>query len=78
MSSGVAECGLTRCSAAAIMAGRGLAWPCACGRWLPVWLPEISLAALMFERRNLDARPNRVWNLRIARLYSVCVSRPRC
>ena len=27
-------------------AGRGLAWPQACGRWLPVWLPAISLAML--------------------------------
>jgi hypothetical protein len=31
------------------MAGRVLAWPCPCGRWLPVWLPAISLAALMFN-----------------------------
>ena len=29
-------------------AGRGLAWPQACGRWLPVWLPAISLAMLTF------------------------------
>jgi hypothetical protein len=42
-----AECGLTCRSAAAIMAGRGLARPYVCGRWLPVWLPGISLATLM-------------------------------
>jgi hypothetical protein len=36
----VARRGLACHSAAAIMAGRGPTWPCACGRWLPVWLPE--------------------------------------
>ena len=36
----VARRGLACRSAAAIMAGRGLAWPFACGRWLPAWLPE--------------------------------------
>src|SRR5207302_500659 len=35
--------------AAPIMAGRGPAWPHACRRWLPDWLPRISLAMLMFE-----------------------------
>ena len=40
MSPDVARRGLARHSAAAIMAGRGPAWPCACGRWLPVWLPD--------------------------------------
>src|ERR1700685_3561788 len=40
--------GMTCRSAAAIMAGRGLEWPCACGRWLPVWLPE--------SRSNADVR----------------------
>ena len=40
MSPEVARRGLACRSAAEIMAGRGLAWPCACGRWLPVWLPE--------------------------------------
>jgi len=38
---GVARCGLTCRLTAARMAGRGLAWPRACGRWLPVWLPVI-------------------------------------
>ena len=38
----VALCGLTCRAAPARIAGRGLAWPCACGRWLPVWLPGIS------------------------------------
>jgi hypothetical protein len=28
------------------MARCGLVRPCACGRWLPVWLPGISLATL--------------------------------
>jgi hypothetical protein len=32
-----------------IMAGCGLEWPHACAHWLPVWLPGISLAALMFD-----------------------------
>ena len=41
--------GLTCRSAPAGMAGRGLAQPRACGRWLPVRLPETSLAALTFE-----------------------------
>src|SRR5271155_1749314 len=48
----VAGRGLTCRSAAVIMAGRGLPQPHACGRWLPVWLPGISLAALMFEWQN--------------------------
>jgi hypothetical protein len=49
---GVAQCGLTCRPAAVIMAGRGLMWPCAWGRWLPGWLPGISLAKLMFEGRD--------------------------
>ncbi len=44
-----AQCGLTCRPAAVIIAGRSLMWPCACGSWLPVWLPRFSLAALMFE-----------------------------
>jgi hypothetical protein len=44
-----AGCGLTCRPAAAIVAGGGLKWPGACGRWLPVWFPGISLAMLMFE-----------------------------
>ena len=40
MSPDVARRGLACRSAAAIMAGRGLTWPDACSRWLPVWLPE--------------------------------------
>ena len=50
MSPSVAGCGLRCRSAAGIMVGCGLARPCACGRWLPVWLPEISLAVLTFEQ----------------------------
>ena len=46
---GVAPCGPTWVLAAAIIAGRSLTQPCACGHWLPVWLPEFSLATLMFE-----------------------------
>jgi hypothetical protein len=53
----VARHGLACRSAAVIMAGRGPAWPCACGRWLPVWLPAISLAVLMFECSLTEARP---------------------
>jgi hypothetical protein len=45
----VAGHGLTGRSGAARMAGCSLAWPCNCGRWLPVGLPGKSLAALMFE-----------------------------
>ncbi len=40
MSPDVARRGLACHSAAAIMARRGPTWPCACGRWLPVWLPD--------------------------------------
>ncbi len=46
-SPGVALCRLTSALAAAKIAGRSLTSPGAGGRWLPVWLPEISLAALM-------------------------------
>ena len=49
MCPGGAGCGLTCRLAVVVMAGRVLAFACACGRWLPVWLPAISLAALMFE-----------------------------
>jgi len=48
----VAQCGLTCRPAAVIMAGRGLMRPCAWGRWLPGWLPGISLATLIFEGRD--------------------------
>src|SRR5262249_55878819 len=34
------------------MAGRGPVWPCACGRWLPVRLPVVLLATVMFETRG--------------------------
>jgi len=37
---GSAGYGLTWRLAAVAMAGYGLVWPGACGRWLPVWLPE--------------------------------------
>jgi hypothetical protein len=46
---GGGRCRLTCRQAAVIMARCGLAWPCVCGHWLPVWLPAISLAVLMFE-----------------------------
>jgi hypothetical protein len=45
----VAGHGLTCRSAEVIMAGRGLARLGACGRWLPDWLPGVSLATLMFD-----------------------------
>ena len=45
-----ATCGLTCRSVITRIARGGLRLPCACGRWLPVWLPGSSLAALMFER----------------------------
>jgi hypothetical protein len=38
---GSAGCSLTCRLAAVAMAGYGLAWPSACSRWLPVWLPGI-------------------------------------
>ncbi len=52
MSPDVVRCGPARRSAAVIMAGRGLAWPRTRGRWLPVWLPGITLATLMFESQG--------------------------
>jgi hypothetical protein len=48
-----ARCGLTCRSAAARMAGHGLAWPGVCGRWLP----EIWLARLMVEWPQAPMRP---------------------
>jgi hypothetical protein len=62
-----AGCGLACRSAGVIMAGCVLERPCACGRWLPVWLPGISLAAPMFERSGPDASGRErqpVWRLR--------------
>src|SRR5262249_42634660 len=44
--------GLVCCLAAPIVAGCGPAWPDACRRWLPDWLPDNSLASLMFEWSN--------------------------
>src|ERR1022692_4239240 len=41
-----AGCRLMRYLPAATIAGRGWGAPEACRRWLPVWLPEISLAPL--------------------------------
>ena len=40
-----AGCGLTSRLAAARMAEGGLARPCACGHWLPVWLPPGDLVS---------------------------------
>ncbi len=54
---GVARCGLTWDPAATIMAGYGPAWPGAWRRWLPIWLPVNSLAALMFEWLGIHASP---------------------
>ena len=60
---------LTCRSAEVITAGGGLAWPCICGRWLPVWLPVwlpgISLAVLTNVRKpGPDAIADRVSNHR--------------
>jgi len=44
---GSAGCRLTCRLTVPIMADRGLTQPEICGRWLPVWLPGISLATLM-------------------------------
>jgi hypothetical protein len=46
-----AGCGLTCCLTVAAVAWCGLMSPRICGRWLPVRLPAISLATLMFEYR---------------------------
>jgi hypothetical protein len=46
MSPDVAQCRLTSALTAAKIAGRSLTSPYAGGRWLPVWLPGISLAML--------------------------------
>jgi hypothetical protein len=35
--------------AAMIVADSGSAWPGTCQRWLPTWLPGISLFLLMFD-----------------------------
>jgi hypothetical protein len=35
----------------------GLAWPCSCGHWLPVWLPGISLAELMSNGQDFVPTP---------------------
>ena len=49
----VAGRGLTCRFAEVIMAGCGPMRPCTCGRWLPVWLPGIWSATLMFVRSAL-------------------------
>jgi hypothetical protein len=49
--------GLMWCLAAPMVAGCGPAWPHACRRWLPDWLPGISLAPLTFERSNAVSSP---------------------
>ena len=45
----VAGCGLTGDLAGETVADCRLMWPDACRRWLPVWLPKISLAPLTFD-----------------------------
>src|ERR1039457_6902897 len=52
-----AGCRLMRYLPTATIAGRGWGSPEACRRWLPVWLPEISLAplTLMFQLLTEDA-----------------------
>ena len=51
MSPGSARYGLTSRLAVAAMAGYGLAWPRACGRWLPVWL-RAPRGALSYSPRS--------------------------
>jgi hypothetical protein len=43
------------------VAGRGLVSPSICPCWLPVWLPRISLASLMFEGSNAAQDLGRTW-----------------
>jgi hypothetical protein len=57
---GGARCGLTWRSAELAVAGNGLMWPRIWGRWLPVRLPAISLATLMFECSDQDGFESRV------------------
>jgi hypothetical protein len=54
-----AGCSLTCRLAPARLAGRGLARPRICGRWLPVRLPGFSLATLTSECSRPDAITNR-------------------
>jgi hypothetical protein len=61
---GVAWCVLTRVSAAPLMPGRGLTCLWACGRWLPVRLPGISLTKLIFRRPARPPSPDRLPRLR--------------
>jgi hypothetical protein len=44
-------------SAAPTVAGRGLVSPSISRRWLPVWLPGISLASLTFGPDRTQYRP---------------------
>src|SRR5438876_1034181 len=53
----VAGYGLMWRSAAPTVAGRGPASPSICRRWLPVWLPGISLASLTFGPDRKQYRP---------------------
>jgi hypothetical protein len=55
MRPGSAGCRLTCRLAVTTVAGHGLAEPGICGHCLPVWLPTISLATLMFEFLRPDA-----------------------
>ena len=57
---GGARCGLTWRSAELAVAGNGLMSPRIWGRWLPVRLPAISLATLMFECSDQDGFESRV------------------
>ena len=58
MSPSSARCRLTCRLAILAVAGRGLTWPRIWGRWLPVRLPAISLAMLMFECPGPAALPD--------------------
>jgi hypothetical protein len=57
VSPGGARRGLTCRLAVLALARRGLVRPSACGRWLPVWLPGISLATLTSWWLKAPTRP---------------------
>jgi hypothetical protein len=65
----IARYGLTCHLAAAIMAGCGLMWPCACGRWLPVWLPgDLVVSSANVRMIRTPCRPMREYRCDLTRL----------
>ena len=58
------------CRLAALMAtGCGLAQPNVWRRWLPGWLPAISLASLMFEPSNIVSNPRQACSAQVRDSY---------